>query len=221
MSETTTSSSSSSFDFNAFIKESKDTLLSPKTYFSTMKTSGGIGEPVIKALIYGVIAGVIAFLWGIIGLSGKIGMFGAGIGAMALIWTIIGAIIGLFIGAVVVLVISAICKGNTDFEANLRVVAATMVIFPISALLGFAAGINSVLGAIVALCVNLYALYLLYYGLTEALKAKPATTKIVMYVLAALLVIFMITGLTAQRRLNKYMNDFDRGDLQEMLKDTD
>ena len=217
MSETTTSS----FDFNEFIKESKETLLNPKAYFSTMKTSGGMAEPVIKALIYGILAGVIAFLWGVIGFGGKIGVFGAGIGAMALIWTVIGAVIGLFIGAVVLLIISAICKGNTDFEANLRVVAATMVIFPISALLGFTAGINSVFGAIVTLCVNLYALYLLYLGLTEALKANPATTKIVMYVLAALLVIAMIAGLSTQKRLNKYMNDFNQEDLQEMLKDSD
>jgi hypothetical protein len=214
MSETT------SFDFNAFIKESKETLLNPKAYFSTMKTSGGMAEPVIKALIYGVLAGVIAFLWGIIGLGGRLGVFGAGIGAMVLVWVILGAIIGLFIGAVIVLIISSICKGNTDFEANLRVVASVMVIMPISALLGFTMGINSVFGAIVTMCVNLYALYLLYHGLTEALKANPATTKIVMYVLAALLVIFTIAGLGTRNRVNKYMNDINQSDLKEILKDT-
>jgi hypothetical protein len=214
MSETT------SFDFNAFIKESKETLLNPKAYFSTMKTSGGMAEPVIKALIYGVLAGVIAFLWGIIGLGGRLGVFGAGIGAMVLVWVILGAIIGLFIGAVIVLIISSICKGNTDFEANLRVVASVMVLMPISALLGFTMGINSVFGAIVTMCVNLYALYLLYHGLTEALKANPATTKIVMYVLAALLVIFTIAGLGTRNRANKYMNDINQSDLKEILKDT-
>lgn len=217
MSETTTSS----FDFNAFIKESKETLLNPKAYFSTMKTSGGMAEPVIKALIYGVLAGIIAFLWGVLGLSGTVGMFGAGIGAMALIWTIIGALIGLFIGAVILLVISAICKGNTDFEACLRVTAAVMVVMPISALLGFTVGINSVFGAIVTVCVNLYALYLLYYGLTESLKANPGTTKIVMYVLAALLVVFTITGLSTKNKMDKFMNDFDQDDFKEMLKDSD
>jgi hypothetical protein len=147
-------SESTSFDFNAFIKESKETLLNPKAYFSTMKTSGGMAEPVIKALIYGVLAGIIAFLWGIIGLGGRIGVFGAGIGVMVLVWVILGAIIGLFIGAVIVLIISSICKGNTDFEANLRVVASLMVIMPISALLGFTMGINSIFGAIVTMCVN-------------------------------------------------------------------
>jgi len=211
-----------SFDFNAFIKESKETLVNPKAYFSTMKTSGGMVEPLIKALIYGLVAGVIGFLWGVIGLGGlKMGIFGGALGAMALVWTVVSALIGLFIGAVIVLIISSICKGNTDFEANLRVVAAVMVIMPISALLGFTLGINSVLGSVVTLCVNVYALYLLYLALTETLKANPATTRIVMYVLAALLVIVMITGLGASRRINKYMNDFDKGDLKEMMKDTE
>jgi hypothetical protein len=213
-------SESVSFDLNAFIKESKETLLNPKAYFSTMKTSGGMGEPVLKALIYSVVAGIIVFLWGILGIGGHLGIFGAGIGAMALIWTIIGAMIGLFIGAVIVLIISSVCKGNTDFEACLRVVACLMVLFPVSAILGFITGISPVIGAIVGLCVNLYALYLLYNGLTESLKANPATTKIIMYVLAAILVIFMIAGLGTRKQMNKYMDDLSQGDLKELMKDT-
>src|SRR4030042_5682937 len=209
-------SESTSFDFNVFFKESKETLLNPKAYFSTMKTSGGIAEPVIKALIYGILAGVIAFLWGVLGLGGRLGVFGAGVGAMALFYTIAGALIILFIGAVILLIISSICKGSTDFEANLRVVAASLVVMPVSALLGFTMGISSVFGAIIALCVNLYALYLLYYGLTEALKANPATTKIVMYVLAALLLILMLFGFRTQKKLNNYMDDLSRAESREM-----
>jgi hypothetical protein len=212
-------SETGSFDFNSFINESKETLVNPKGYFSTMKTSGGMAEPVIKALIYGVVAGVIIFIWGALGLGGAAGVLGAGIGVMALFWTVIAAVVGLFIGAVVILVVSSICKGNTDFEACLRVAASVMVVMPISALLGFTTGINSVFGAIVALGVNLYGLYLLYYGLTEALKANPGTVKIITYVLAAIMVIFMIAGLGASRRMNKYMNDYSKDDLKEMMKD--
>ena len=107
-------SESTSFDLNAFIKESKETLLNPKAYFSTMRTAGGMAEPVIKALIYGIVAGIIVFLWGLLGLGGQAGVFGAGIGAMGLVYTVVSAVIGLFIGAVIVLIISAICKGNTN-----------------------------------------------------------------------------------------------------------
>jgi hypothetical protein len=202
-------SESTSFDFNAFIQESKETLLNPKSYFQTMKLSGGMAEPLIKSVIYGAIAGILAFIWGVLGLGGAMGIFGAGIGVMAFVWSILGALIGLFIGAVILLIISSICKGNADFEANMRVVAAVMVVLPINALLGFTMGINSVFGAIISLGVNLYALYLLYHGLTGALKANEGTSKIVMYVLAALLLISTIAGMGARNRMSRIMNDIN------------
>ncbi len=111
---------------------------------------------------------------------------------MVFVWYIIGAIIGLFIGAVILIVISSICKGSTDFEANLRVTAAVMVIMPISGFLGFSGGINFYFGIIIKLAVNIFALWLLYNGLVELLKAKQETAKIIMYVLIAIFVLFMI-----------------------------
>ncbi|MDQ1296510.1 MAG: hypothetical protein QG611_488 [Bacteroidota bacterium] len=212
--------SNSTFDFNAFIKESRDILVTPKAYFSTMKTTGGIAEPLIKAVIYGAVAGLIAFLWSILKLGGATGgIFGGAVGIMMFIWYIIGAIIGLFIGAVIILVISAICKGSTDFEASLRVTAAIMVIMPLGALLGFVSGLNFTAGSIVSLAVNIFALYLLYHALVEALKAKPETTKIVMIVLAAILVLFLLVGMGAKKKANKFMNEFNNSDLKELLED--
>ena len=159
------------FDFNEFIKESKDVLVNPKSYFSTMKTSGGMTEPLIKAVIYGTIAGAIAYIWSLLNLGALGGgMFGGGFGIMILIWKIIGSIIGLFIGAVILLVISSICKGNAGFEANLRVTAAVMVVMPISAFFGFAIHINIYLGAIIGLAVSIFALCLFIMVLLKLLK---------------------------------------------------
>lgn len=210
----------STFDFNSFIKESKDVLVSPKSYFSTMKTTGGMGEPVIKALIYGVVAGLIAFIWSLLKIGGATaGIFGGAVGVLLFVYYIVGAIIGLFIGAVIILIISAICKGSTDFEANTRVTASLMVIMPISALLGFVSGLNLTAGSIIHLIINLFTLYLLYHGLVQALKAKPETSKVVMYVLIALLILFFIIGLNSKRRLNKFMDEFNNKDLKELLED--
>ena len=210
--------SNGTFDFNAFIKESKDVLVNPKSYFSTMKTSGGMTEPLIKAVIYGAIAGAIAFLWSFlkIGVTGS--MFAGALGIMSFIWSIVGAIIGLFIGGVILLVISSICKGNTDFEANVRVTAAVMVVFPISAFLGFAGGINLYLGLIVSIAVTVFSLWLLYNGLIEALKSRPETTKIVMYVLAAVFVLIMLVGLGAKRKTNQLMDEFNTPEMKELMK---
>ena len=124
--------SNSTFDFNVFIKESKDVLVNPKAYFSTMKTTGGIAEPLIKAVLYGAVAGIIAFIWSLLKIGGSsLGILGGTVGFLAIIWYLIAAIIGLFIGAVILLVISAICKGSTDFEANVRVTASVMIVMPI------------------------------------------------------------------------------------------
>ena len=115
------------FDFQKFIDETKATLLTPGDYFSVMPKTGGFGEPIIKALIYGFVAALINFLWITLSLSAVGGAFGGmlggGVGVMGLVMSVIGAIIGLFIGGAIVLVISAICGGSTDYEANVRVTA--------------------------------------------------------------------------------------------------
>lgn len=208
------------FDFNAFFKESKDILVNPKSYFSTMKTTGGITEPLIKAVVYGAVAGAIAFLWSLLKIGSVTGgMFGGAIGIMVFIWSIVGAIIGLFIGAVIILVISSICKGNTDFEANVRVTAAIMVVMPISAFLGFTGHINLYLGLITTLAINIFSLWLLYNALVETLKAKPETAKIVTYILIAIMVLFLLAGLGAKRKANQFMNEFNKSDFKEMMND--
>lgn len=209
--------SNGTFDFSLFIKESKDVLVNPKSYFSTMKTTGGMSEPLIKALIYGAVSGLISFLWSILGIGaiGVGGLFGGAVGVMAFVFAIIGAIIGLFIGGVIVLILSAICKGNTDFEANVRVTASLMVIMPVSAFLGFADGLNLYLGVIVGLAINIFSLWLLYNGLVEALKSKPETTKIVSYVLIAVFVLFSFIGMGAKRTAESFMNT----DMMELFEE--
>jgi hypothetical protein len=207
------------FDFNLFVKESKETLLNPKSYFSTMKISGGITEPLIKAAIYGTVAGIFYALWVILGLKyAGGGMFGGESVIMILIRSIIGAAIGLFIGAVIMLIISSICKGNTDFEANLRVTAALMVAMPISAFFSLFTGINIYLGMIVSLLVSFYSLWLMYNGLVESLRGKSETAKIVCYVFVALIALMLILGLTAKSRFERSLNNYNR-DTKELLKD--
>ena len=211
--------SDGTFDLNLFIKESKDILINPKSYFSTMKTSGGMSEPLIKAVIYGAVAGAIAFIWSLLKIGAMSG-FGGAIGIMVFIWSIIAAIIGLFISAVIILVISSICKGSTDFEANLRVSAALLVIMPINAFLGFAGHFNLYFGVIVSLAVGLYAMWMLYNGLVEALKTNPETTKIVSYILIAIFALFTLLGIGAKRKAEQLMKDFNNTDVKEMMKDS-
>lgn len=213
--------SNSSFDFKALIRDSKEVLKDPKAYFSSMKTTGGIAEPVIKAVIYGLVAGIFTFIWSLLKIgSASFGIPGGTMGFMALVWYVVGAVIGLFIVAVILLVISAICKGSTDFESNVRVTAALMVIMPVSALLGFFMGINITLGSIVSLIVSLYGLYLLYHGLIQALKANAGTSRVLVLVLAALLILISLAGIGARKKAASFMKDFNPDQMREYFEDS-
>lgn len=178
-----------SFGFKAFIKESIDVLINTKSYFSKMKTTGGVAEPLIKALIYGAVAGIIGFLWNLLDLGGPV--IGSISGFMIIIWFIIGAIVGLFVGAVLLYIISGICRGSKDYEANVRVIAATLVLFPFNVLLSFTGGLNVIAGIAIMLAIDFFALYLLYHGLIQTLKANPVSVKIVIILLAILSTLLM------------------------------
>lgn len=202
--------SNEKIDLNKILKDSMETLLNPKEYFASMSLSGGFVEPLVKAAIYGTIAGLFSLLWSLLGFTAMgAGMWGGVVGFMSLIWAIIGAVIGVFIGGIVVLVVSAICGGNTDFEASLRVSASLMVIYPISACLAFFYAINFTLGGLVGLVVNLFGLYLLYEAIIKALKGKESSMKIVLIVLAVIVMLGFFQGRRASSKLMDLTEMFD------------
>ena len=187
------------FNFNDFIEDSKSTLIKPKDYFSSMTKSGGFVEPIIKACIYSLAAGIIYFIWALLSIGGPWGMHGksmAGFGSITLIFTtLIGGVIGLFVGGLILMLISIICGGDTNYETNTRVTASLMVLSPISALLSFLNGINLYLGIVISLLVGLYGIWLLYIALVNSLSAKEKVAQIVCIVLAVLLALVSLGSL--------------------------
>ena len=187
------------FDFKDFIEDAKNTLIKPKDYFSSMPKSGGFVEPIIKACIYSLAAGIIYFIWALLKIGGSWGMYGqsmAGFGSIIVIFTtLIGGVIGLFIGGLILMLISIICGGDTNYETNTRVTASLMVLSPVSAILSFINGINMYLGIVISLLIGLYGIWLLYTALLNSLSAKEKTAKIVCIVLAVLLVLFSLGSL--------------------------
>jgi hypothetical protein len=197
-----------SFDFKAFIKESIDVLINPKSYFSTMKTTGGVTQPLIKALIYGALAAIINFLWSVVDLGNS--MFGGFQGVMMIIWIIIGSIVLLFVGGLILMIISAILKGSKDYEANVRVNASLMVILPLSALLGFVGHLNIIAGVIVSLAISIFALYLVYHGLIETLKANPGSTRIAIIILIVLTALILIFGARTVKKYDRIKSNLEK-----------
>ena len=192
-------------DLQKIFNETRETLLNPKEYFSSMPLEGGFAEPIIKAAIYGVVAGLFALLWSLLGFSpmGGGGIWGGAVGVMALIWSVIGAIATAFIGGALMTVISRICGGNTDFEANVRVASSLMAIYPIRAFLSFMYGISFVLGGIVGLGISLYCVYLIYHAAIEALNGKEPSVKVAAIVLVA----FSLIGFYGGKEVYKTLED--------------
>ncbi len=214
--------SEESFDFRKFIDDSKNSIINPKGYFETLKTTGGMVEPLIKAVLYGTAAGLLYFIWSLLNFSTAGGLFGGAIGVMVLVWSIVGSVIGLFIGSVIVLVISAISKGNTDFEACLRVTASLMVLMPVLAFISIFSGFSGTIHMILRIAVNLYLLYMLYLALVGTLKADAQTSKIVTIVLVVLMALFLLAGMGVRRSANRYMKNLDKNmdkETREMLKE--
>jgi hypothetical protein len=119
---------------NAFIETLAMVLTKPNLAFQTMKTEGGLGEPLIYALIGGCVGGIVSLLLSL-GLQ-SMGLFagqrdtfaalaGLGIGSIAFIVLVpVFIVIGLFIGAAILHLCLMIVGGaNKSFETTFRVLA--------------------------------------------------------------------------------------------------
>lgn len=151
--------------FNAFIETLKIVLLNPVQAFTVMKTEGGLGEPLIYAVIGGSIGFIVYILFTMLMSSFGImadknafaGVMGMGIGAIFVIILMpIFVTIGLFIGAAILHLCLMIVGGaKRSFETTFRVVcfsagsAYPLMIVP------FCGGIISGIWCIVLECIGL------------------------------------------------------------------
>jgi hypothetical protein len=123
--------------FAAFIETLQMVLTRPSEAFTAMRREGGIGEPLLYAVIGGSVGGAVSFLFSM-GLQ-SLGLFGnqshnafavmAGLGVGSILFIIFLPVficIGLFIGAAVVHVCLMMVGGaKQSFETTFRVVAFT------------------------------------------------------------------------------------------------
>lgn len=203
--------SAGGFNFQQFITDSINTVKDPKGYFTGMKKEGGLGDPIIRAVIFGAVSGLITFVLSLVGFGGLGGAVASGIvGVAAIVITPIFAIVGLFIGAIVILVMSAIGGGNTNFEANIRVCASLMVIYPLSALGNLFYTIHVYIGALIGIAISLYGLWLLYNGLVHSLKAKEMASKIMTGILAAIVVMATLGSIAAMKAAKSFGQQMEK-----------
>jgi len=185
-------------------EESRKILLRPAAYFAEMETGVGWGEPIYKVFVYGMASGLFILLWSFLDIIGLTeGIFTGEVGVIGFFSTIVGALVGTFIGASLIVLVSSICDGRKHFESAFMLAAALMVLLPLNAFLGLFDGIAYLLGALLSLGVNLYGVYMLYTGLTLLLKAKKKPARTFSYILSGVLVLFLVIVLYARNEVNK------------------
>jgi hypothetical protein len=152
--------------FNAFIETLVMVLTKPGEAFTAMKREGGLGEPLIYALIGGCVGGVVSFLFSL-GLQ-SIGFFadrhntfaaiaGTGIGSIVFVVLIpLAIVIGLFIGSAIVHLCLMIVGGaNQSFETTFRVLAFTHGSTGLLQMVPICGGVIAGVWALVCNCIGL------------------------------------------------------------------
>jgi len=151
--------------FNAFIETLTMVLTRPAEAFSVMKREGGLGEPLIYALIGGCLGGIVSALFSLglqsIGLftdknNGLAAMTGMGIGFGSIILVPLGIVIFLFIWSGLAHLCLMIFGGaNQPFETTFRVFAFTQGSAGPLQIIPLCGGLISGVWAIVCNCIGL------------------------------------------------------------------
>jgi len=152
--------------FNAFIETLTMVLTRPAEAFSVMKREGGLGEPLIYALIGGCLGGIVQFLFSLgfqsIGLfadknNSLAVMTGMGIGSVAMIILLpLFIVIVLFIwSAIVHLCLMIVGGANQPFETTFRVLAFTHGSTGPLQIIPFCGGLISFVWSLVCYCIGL------------------------------------------------------------------
>ena len=152
--------------FNGFIETLTMVLTRPAEAFSVMKREGGLGEPLMYALIGGCLGGIVAFLFTLgfrsIGLfadrdNSLAAMTGMGIGSVAMIILLpLFLVIFLFIwSALAHLCLMIVGGANQPFETTFRVLAFTQGSTGPLQIIPLCGGLIAGVWAIVCYCIGL------------------------------------------------------------------
>jgi len=180
------------FDIKAIVDAFVAVLTKPAEFFASpaIQNQQGFPQPLIFAVVMGVLAGVVGLLLAVLHLGA---VFGIGAGLLGLVLSPIFAVLGAFIGGAIVHVIGLIGGGKGTYEQSVRIACYAMAVFPIAVLLRIISFLP------LDILANLYGLYIIALGVIALHQAKRQTVFIVVGVLAALAVIFGIVGFFAQR----------------------
>ena len=187
------------FSLNKVIEDAKAVLTDPAGFYRSMPVAGGFAEPAIFVAVMGAAIGVLMTIVAIFG--------GHGLGAMAVgfgsfIMMPIMAVIGSFIGALVMFVIWKLMGSDYDYETAYRCVAYASAIYPIMGVLGVIPYVGTIVGV-------LWGMFLMYNATVETHKIKAETARLVIGVLAAIMLFMQVSSEIAMRKVEDSLEKYE------------
>lgn len=172
----------------------------PAGFFRDMPKSGGFGDPLVFAVVMGVVAGLVRALLGLFHFGGIVS---TGMAIAAVVLTPIMVIIFGFVGAAILFVIWKLMGSGESYETAYRCGAYASAITPITAL------VNAI--PFVGMLVGLgWMLYLLVMASVEVHKIAAGTAWKVFGVIAAVLVLMGGCSEVAARKMRNHSEAWQR-----------
>lgn len=170
------------FNYKDFITETQEVLVSPKKYFLKMRKNGGFVYPVIKAAIYGLVAGILSAILS----KTFLGVFNV----TALINSTILAVFIMAVGTIILHLIAKLCKGDSKFEDTAQAAASIMVIHPIYSVLTFFMLVDLSLMIVLMALASLFFLYLLFHAVVHGLGGNRMGARTITSIFAILALLY-------------------------------
>ncbi|MGI9285243.1 MAG: YIP1 family protein [Pseudomonadales bacterium] len=189
---------SSTFNLGKLVEDAKAVVTDPVGFYRSMAKTGGYAEPVIFVVVMAAITGLMVAVFSMFGI-GQVG--GMAVGAFAVIVMPIMAVIGSFIGAVIMFIIWKLMGSPHGFETAYRSVAYATAIYPIT----FFLSLVPYIGSIVSVC---WGMYLMFIASQDVHGVARQTAMMVFGVLALLVVFFQVSSEIAARKIASNMEEF-------------
>ncbi len=183
-------------------------ITNPVGFYQSMPRSGGFVEPLVFAIIMGVIGGVLQAILGVFG----IGFTGTILMALAsiIIGPIMIAIFG-FVGAAILFVIWRLLGSRESYETAYRCGAYATAVTPVTSILNVIPFLGPALGVA-------WMAYLMIIASIQVHQVKPKIALIVFGILGGLLVLSSIGSQFAAKKMERQMDKIqsEMGKIDEM-----
>lgn len=190
---------------DAIVTNAKMVITNPVEFFRTMPKTGGFGDPIVFAVVIGVVVGLIQAVIGFVTLPGVAKFAALGAVIMAPIFAVIGS----FIGGAILFVIWKVLGSNEEFETAYRCGVYSYAIAPITVLAGLIPYVGGLVGA-------LWGLYLVVTASVEVHKIAAKTAWTVFGIIVGL---FLVMGFGCRMAARKVASGAQAWQ-QEMQKAT-